>query len=126
MPVTTLVILTDANPRYNPSEFNYSVIDSTLLYQYCTYKVIDQSQVELEQSDNPFAAVILITLAALTMKKMADLEKVDLKMALARQLLRKNFPKTTIRSLLNFIRFYTRSGTPKMNLLFENRVKALT
>ncbi len=126
MPVTTLVILTDPDPRYNPSEFKYSVVDSNLLYQYRTYKVIEQSQSELEQSDNPFASVILTTLTALKMNKMDDIGGLELKTALVRKLLQKGFPKSTIRSLLNFVRFYTRSSTEKMNFLFENRVKELT
>lgn len=96
IPVTTLVILTDSSPRYNPSEYAYSVLDSKLLFQYRTYKVKNQSESKLEKSNNPFAAVILTTLMALKMRKVADPGKLEMKIALVRQLLLKGFPKRTI------------------------------
>ena len=126
MPVTTLVILTDPYPGYNPSDFRYSVMDTKLIYRYRTYKILKQSQSNLEQSDNPFAAVVLTALTALQMNKSDDFEALELKTTLVRKLLAKGFPKSDIRSLLNFVRFYTKSKRETMNLLFENRVKELT
>lgn len=86
-PVTTLVILTDARPGYNPAEYRYTQIRCELIYRYRTYKVLNQLEDDLKKNVNPFATVIQTVLTALKMKKLKDWEQMELKTALIRKLL---------------------------------------
>src|SRR3546814_8708422 len=59
--VTAIAILTDGNNNFRPEPFREIRGPKKvhqLCYDYAVYKVLDQSEEELEQSDNPFALVL--------------------------------------------------------------------
>lgn len=68
-PLTALAILTDGNKRFHPKAFVQQRLDTCLSYSFKTYKLLEQDTAVLEQSDNPFAIVLLAARAALTGEK---------------------------------------------------------
>lgn len=50
----------------------------------------------------------------------------DLKINLARELLSRSIPKTKIRVLINFLRYYVRFSDPINNSIFEQEINNIT
>ena len=101
-PITAFAVLSDKTRSFHPTSFEQEFLGTRLSYQFNTYKILDQSVVELEASNNPFAVVVLTVLAALKKKQVDETELLVLKLELARRLLAKSFGKPTIRALMNF------------------------
>src|SRR5690606_7987435 len=66
--VTAIAILTDGDRGFRPEPYRDGAGPAKargLCYDFEIYKVLDQSEEELERSESPFALVILATRAAL-------------------------------------------------------------
>lgn len=126
-PLAAIAILTDNDQGFRPDQYKQSFLGTNLCYHFNTYKVLDQSEAELEKSENPFAMVILTVQAMLKMKAGFDNQKLfKLKVDLARRLLTKRIPKGKQRALMNFLRFYLRFSDGAMNQKFENLLTDIT
>lgn len=71
-PVTAIAIFTDSNRRFHPKFYEYEFLGTKNIFQFNTYKVIEQDEQELMQNENPFAIVILTVLIALRKKNLSD------------------------------------------------------
>jgi hypothetical protein len=110
-PITSLAILTDKHKSYKPNVYTYSFMGNKLSYEFNIYKVLDADEEELKRSNNPFAVVVRVVQTALKKERLKEEELFNLKIELVRELLKKNFTKEKIRSLLQFLKLY-RSGEP--------------
>ena len=110
-PITSLAILTDSNKSFKPHVYSYNFMGNKLYYEFNIYKVLDADEKELKQSNNPFAVVVRVVQTALKKDKLPENQLFDLKLELVRELLKKNFTKEKIRSLLQFLKLY-RNGEP--------------
>jgi len=63
--VVSLAILADDDPNWRPNSFAYANVGSSLEFKFSTIKLLDFQESVLEQSDNPFALVVLAHLRAL-------------------------------------------------------------
>lgn len=125
-PVAAFAILTDGNERFKPTFFSQSFFGTSIHYVFNTYKVMEQNVEALTRSDNPFAQVILTTQVAIRHKRRDATDLMEEKVALARGLLAKHYPKHKIRVLLNFLKLYVRFGDREKDLIFEDRLRHLT
>ena len=121
-PITALAILTDKNKSFHPTFYKYEFLDTSVLYKFNTYKVLDADVQELEKSNNPFASVIEVVQTALKKGKIADSSLFNLKIELVRKLLKKNFQKGKIRILLKFMKLYIRFENKEFNDTFEQKL----
>lgn len=118
-PITAFAILTDNCTHYLPSQFEQACLGTSLCFRFNSFKVLDQCEDELSESDNPFAQVILITKTALTGKKIMLNELYRLKIQLAKRMLGRNIPKAKIGKLMNFLQFYVRLGSERLDNEFD-------
>jgi predicted transposase/invertase (TIGR01784 family) len=129
-PITAFAILTDSNRRFKPKNFEQKYLGTTLRYDFNTYKVLEQDENSLVESQNPFAMVILTTLTALRNKvknsKNTEEALFEQKIDLARRLLEKQFSKDKIRALMNFLKLYVRFGNEDKIRKFDEEVEVLT
>jgi Domain of unknown function (DUF4351)/Putative transposase, YhgA-like len=102
--VASLAILGDDNTNWRPSSFGYSLFECSLNFEFPAKKLLDYQQrlSELENSDNPFATVVLSHLAALNTTRDRSERKVQ-KLALVRRLYDKGFDGQYVINLLRFI-----------------------
>jgi predicted transposase/invertase (TIGR01784 family) len=121
-PVTSLAILTDKYKSYKPNVYRYEFMGNELYYKFNIYKVLDANEKELKQSDNPFAVVVRVVQTALKKGKLADEKLFELKLELVRELLKKNFTKEKIRSLLQFLKLYIRFDNQELINKFESEL----
>ena len=125
-PITAFAILTDLNKQFRPKAYEQSYLGTSFRYDFNSYKVLDQNEAILLESENPFAIVILTVLAALKKGKMSEKELFDEKIALAKRLLSKQFSKEHIRALMNFLKLYVRFGNIENIANFDKEIDVLT
>jgi len=123
---TAFAILTDENESFRPCKFEQSFLGTKLVYEFNTFKVLDQSDQCLAESNNPFAKVILTVKAALDGKKLREEDLLSLKIQLARRLLSGDMPKAKIGKLMIFLKFYVRLGGEEMDEKFDIEIDTLT
>ena len=123
--VTAWAILTDKNKKFQPTEFNESFLGTSTTYRFNMYKVIVQDETSLKLNENPFAVVILTVLLALKKKKVEEVELIDLKMDLVKNLLQRQIPKQKIHALMSFLKKYVRFNS-KNDSIFEQKLEEFT
>jgi hypothetical protein len=121
LPVTALAILTDGNSDYRPTKYNYRCFDTKLSYSFPTFKIMDYCEEDLLQSDNPFALVILATQTALKKGKLDDTRLREIKWNLVRLLLERNYERSVIISLFEFVNNYIQFKKKEHYKLFSNQ-----
>jgi predicted transposase YdaD len=100
-PITALAIFTDNNPGFNPRQFDYQFLGTSLSYKFNTYKILEQDEASLADHPNPFALVVLTVLQNIKTKKRSDESLLKLKIDLFRRMYTQNTEKTTMRALAN-------------------------
>lgn len=125
-PIAAFAILTDTNKRFKPSGFEQEFLGTSVRYAFNSYKVLEQNEVALSENANPFAMVILTTLAALKKGKLTEDELFSEKIDLARRLLNLDLSKDKIRVLMNFLKLYVRFGNEERSSKFDSEVDQLT
>lgn len=103
-PVATLAVLTDADPRWRPQEFSYSVLGSQTSIQFATVKILDYvNQVDtLLENPNPFALVTAAHLLTQQTRKNPS-GRYEAKWRLARLLYERDWDKQRILDLFGII-----------------------
>lgn len=126
IPVTALAIFTDGSASFHPDQYSYQFAGSTMVYHFNVYKVLQQDEYLLAESNNPFAIAILTVLLSLKKKKLEDESLLRLKIELVQQLRSKGFAEGIIRSLLDFIRLYVNFAKPETDAKFETALEPFT
>lgn len=124
--ITAIVLLTDRDRKFHPTTYHSEFLGTKIHYQFNTYKILNQSEDALKKSNNPFAFVILTALLALQRGRLADKALLDLKLALARNLLERNFSKPIIMGIFYFIRYYVAFVNPENDSKFDNKIDSFT
>jgi Domain of unknown function (DUF4351) len=103
-PAISVAILCDANPRWHPQDYRFSLPETRLTFEFGTVKLLDYRDrwPELAQNSNPFAWVVQTHLKMLDTKDDPIARKVG-KMQLIRQLYESGYAKTDIINLFHFI-----------------------
>ena len=80
-PLFSCAILTDDNPDWKPNYFEVQFSGSRLSAEFLTIKLLDykNQKVNLENSNNPFASVILVQLTALESKSKSPEQRKNIK-----------------------------------------------
>lgn len=103
-PVVSLAILCDGNARWRPAQFHQQILGCEILFQFPILKLLDYRQQldGLEQSQNPFATVILAHLKAQDTRKNSH-DRKTWKFSLTRRLYERGFQRQDILNLFHFI-----------------------
>jgi hypothetical protein len=103
-PATSVVILCDGDPKWRPHHYNFALPGTTLNYEFSTVKLLDYRDrwTELENSQNPFAWVVMAHLKMQETKKDKPTRKVW-KLRLIRSLHESGYNKTDVLNLFNFV-----------------------
>ncbi len=123
--ISALAIFTDSKKNYKPSFYHSECFGTTIDYHFSTYKVLEQNDKELEKSENPFAIVILATLAAIKKGKKSDFEIMDIKRYLAKLLYERKYTKKKIISLFKFIQIYIRFEKSENYGIFAEEITSI-
>lgn len=105
-----------------PTRFKYDFLNTRLVYEYNTLSILDFTDKELEESNNPFATVILVAKKALLKGKNLDGRLLDEKLMIARLLKEKGFSERKISKIMVFLNNYVQFEKPEMNRIFGGEV----
>jgi len=100
--IVALSIFTEGNKDYKPDDFKYDLHGTKLDYQYNVYKILEQSEEDLLNSDNPFAMVVLAGLYSLKSKN-EEQKKYKFKIKLLRLLLNKGYKNDKVYNIFEFL-----------------------
>ncbi len=102
--VASFVILGDDNPNWRPNSFGYSRWGVKVGIEFPVIKLLDyrEKREELEQSDNPFATVVLAHLDTIETRQDQH-ERMDRKFRLTRRLFERGWGEKEIRQLFRLI-----------------------
>ena len=126
-PVTAIAIFSGGDGEKMPASFEDQCLGTRLLYQYNTIRVLDYPDKDLEQSQNPFALVLLIVKKALLNGEATDEVLLKEKLQLARILLAKRlFTKSKVRAIFNFLNNYIRFEKSTINRTFKKKLDIIT
>lgn len=126
-PVTAIAIFSGADKKWAPPCHEDECLGTRLFYQYNTIRVIDYPDIKLEQSDNPFALVMLIVKKTVLNGGAPDEVLLKTKLHLARILLAKGlFTKPKIRAVFTFLNNYIRFEKSTTYRIFEKQLDILT
>jgi len=118
-PVTALAIFTGQDGKNMPNRYTYEYRGTKLTYEYLTMSILDYSDEELEQSDNPFAQVIIAARIRLLEGKVSEDELLNIKLLAAKRLQEKGFSPAKIRAIFRFLRNYVLFDKSETNLKFD-------
>jgi predicted transposase/invertase (TIGR01784 family) len=123
--ITSIAILSDPNPSYNPNKFEKEFLGTKISFEFNIYKILSQDPKVLEASDNPFALVMLTAYQALKNRQMDDAMLIEIKLDLIKRLIAKKFTKKRIQALFYFIKRYIRFEKKENNLIFEQELEKI-
>lgn len=124
MPMVNLAVLIDDHPQWQPNTFQEDLWGCRLFFRFRVFKILayQHRKVELQQSQNPFAEVLLAQLEAIETKQTDQDTKLTSAINLARRWYTKGLTKHQILDLLQFIDFVIHLEAPYV-LKFEERLK---
>jgi hypothetical protein len=125
-PITAFAIFADTNKNFHPKQYEREFLGTKVLYSYNTFKIIDQEDSVLQESENPFAMAVLSAKLALSRSSLQDQQLFDRATDIARRLLGKQMPKDKIRKVMNFLKYYLSFENPDMFAKFEKEIAILT
>ena len=100
-PITMLAIFVGKKPVEALDAYSFDCFGTECTFKYNTFSVATQPEMELLQSDNPFALVILANLYVIQSK--GDIElRIRLKRKLLKHIANSNFSSEIVRNIFNF------------------------
>jgi hypothetical protein len=141
--ISSIAILSDDNPLFKPNKFEKKFLGTELIFKFNAYKILEQDPSLLEDSDNPFAIIILTVYYALIEKikqdklkrktkkdenetdKTNESDLINIKLDLVRRLRSKKYDDKTIRALFYFIKNYIRFANKENNRIFESELEKI-
>jgi hypothetical protein len=124
-PVTGIAIYTGRDGDRMPDEFSYACLNTQLVYRYNTLSILDFTDEELEESDNPFAMVVMVAKKALIKGSNLDGRLLEEKLMIVRLMKKKGFSEKKIAVIMAFLHNYVRFEKPGMNRKFEEEVNKI-
>ncbi len=118
LPVTSLAILADANPRFRPSRFVREAPGTRMVLDFSVVKLLDfKTESELRANPSPFALASLIQLKKLEVG--SDSERLLAgKLEMARAMFQRGYSVDHVRSLYRFLDYIMRLP-PELEQAFE-------
>ena len=126
-PVAAIAIFTGPDARRMPGIFEYLYMGTRLQYQYNTLSILDYTDKELGESDNPFAWVVLTAKKALLKGKDLDNKLLEGKLFIFRKLYEDGiFEKPKMRAILTFLNNYIRFKDSETYRTFKQEIDNIT
>lgn len=102
--VATFVILTDSSRGWRPSRFRYELLGTKVSLQFSSVKLLDYRDKwnDLEQSQNPFAVVVMAHLRTLETRRDAR-QRLEWKLTLTKMLYERGYDERTVIDLFRFL-----------------------
>ena len=126
-PVVAIAIFCGPDGKLLGGSYNYEFMNTRVKYDYNTMCILDYSDRDLAESENPFAWVVLTAKKALLKGKNLDKKLLEGKLFIFRKLHEKGvFKKQRLRAILKFLDQYIRFEEPETIRTFRKEIDNLT
>ena len=126
-PIASIALFTGPDARRMPGSYEYAFLNTRLHYEYSTLCILDYSDKELGESDNPFAWVVLAAKKALLQGKNLDKKLLIGKLFIFRKLCERGiFERQKFQAILAFLDNYVRFDDPGYNRKFRDEIDKIT
>lgn len=115
--ITAISVYTEDKEDFKPNKFEHNLFGTELTYKFNTYKVLEQEEEALKESNNIFAFVVLAVLYSLRAKDNQK-TKLNFKVALTKILISKKYSEEDILELFEFINLFLSFKNEKYDNLF--------
>jgi predicted transposase/invertase (TIGR01784 family) len=122
--ITAISVYIEDDKDFKPSSVEYSNFGTRILYEFNTYKILEQKENKLKKSNNIFAFVVLAVLYSLKAKDNQK-TKLDFKIKLTKLLLEKNYNQEEIEELFEFINLFLSFSNEKYDNLFYEELEKM-
>ncbi|HWK06015.1 MAG TPA: hypothetical protein VNS58_20385 [Puia sp.] len=122
-PVSAVAIFTGQYGKNMPTRFEYAYRRTRLVYEYHSLSILDFTDKELEESDNPFALVVEAARTSLLEEKIPEEELLQRKILVGKRLLTRGFAPQKIRAIFTFLENYVLFEDPEMNRTFREQIE---
>lgn len=126
LPTAAFVIYTDNSPSFGPTSYESSIFNTSIKYQFPTYKLREKKLKDFRSSKNPFSIILETAWWGLKKNKLTEEQLYSKKLGLFKRLLKTGITRQEIEQLLDFIKSYTKFETKKLNLKFEKEISKLS
>jgi len=120
MPIEAIAFFTGNKKQPLPSAYSQSAISTGIKFWFHTYHVMAHSEEQLLAMDNVFAFVVLACQKALQEGKIPDGDLGRERLAIARELFRRNYGRDRIIGLLHFLKNFLYVRNPEVNRIFDD------
>jgi len=124
--ISAYAILTEDTAKSRATSYVSEFLGTKLEYHYNVYKISQQNEAELLQSNNPFAMVVLTVRSVLKNRHLDDAALMEIKLQLLRRFLTMSLSKEKIRMLINFLKTYVRFKNSENSIIFEEKYEQIT
>ena len=124
--VMAFVLYTGGDKNFHPKKYIYKFEDTSFVYKFKTFKLLDKTEQELDIPNNPFSIVMKVAYKALQKHLLGDKEQLIWKTELVRELYQAGYEKDKIRNILNFIRYYTAFDLNQNTVQLDNQIQQIT
>jgi hypothetical protein len=126
-PVAAIAIFTGRDGALLPVSYEYSFMNTRLVYHYHTLCILDFTDEELGQSENPFSWVILAAKKALLQGKDLDKRLLEGKLFIFRKLYERGlYERHKLQAIFKFMDNYIRFENPETNRIFKEQTAKIT
>lgn len=115
--ITAISVYTEDKEDFKPNKFEHNLFGTELTYKFNTYKVLEQEEKALKESNNIFAFVVLAVLYSLKSKDNQK-TKLNFKVELTKLLINKKYSEEDILELFEFINLFLSFKNEKYDNLF--------
>ena len=122
--MSAVAIFTGLDGKKMPDRYTYQYRKTRVLYEYHTLSILDFTDEELKESNNPFALVVLAAKTALLEGKIPEKELLERKLLIAKELLRRVYTERKVRAIMVFLESYVLFEDPEMNRIFIEQVRS--
>ena len=100
--ILSIAVFSDPNKKFKPDRFDYEFFGCELSFKYRTYKILEQDDTKLMESDNPFALVVLVAKKSLESRRDEE-KRFSFKRELVSLMLAKGYGREEILHVFSFL-----------------------
>ena len=125
--IAALAVFTGGKNQKRPDHFHKNFLGTEILYKYNVYHILDHTEEQLLEMNNPFALIVLAAQKALLVGKIPEEELGQQRLTIARALIHSNkYNGEQIRRFLYFLKTFVHIKNPAININFDKQIDLLT
>ncbi len=127
VPITAIAVFTGSQKPVKSDGFEYQFLGTEIQYTYNAYHILEHSEEQLLNMNNPFGFIVLAAQKALLMNKIPEQALAEHRLTIAKALIAsKQYDSERIKRFLYFLKTFIYIGNSEINDTFDYEIDLLT